>query len=349
VPETRHRVILLGAGASRGADFGFRPICEPPLNRDFFTQLQRITEKHTRLVRRVIADVVELFGANFSLTLEDYFTQLEFLIATAEGMQAGSGANLSGQLRAKRDRLMAALSAVLEASTVTRAIAGRGARGCQYHRALASRLQPGDHVLSFNYDCVMDDALRRDGAGRWSAFTGYDFPARYTLEPGGASAWSPTASPRLSRDKTVKLLKMHGSVHWQLPKDTSTVVTLKQRLHQQRGTPRFDIIPPQWNKSLAGPVFRRIWRSAFRAIERTDRIAIIGFSFTPTDLHVESLFRLALNRAPLRTLVIANPSSHDRERVRRVFASALARTNAVVREYDGLAEFVRNWPDALDA
>ena len=31
-------------------------------------------------------DVVELFGANFSLTLEDYFTQLEFLINTAEGM-----------------------------------------------------------------------------------------------------------------------------------------------------------------------------------------------------------------------------------------------------------------------
>jgi hypothetical protein len=34
-------------------------------------------------------------------------------------------------------------------------------------------------------------------------------------------------------------------VHWQLPKDTSTVVTLKQRPHQQYGTPRFDMIPPQ--------------------------------------------------------------------------------------------------------
>lgn len=340
------RVILLGAGASRGADFGFKPVCDPPLNRDFFTQLQRITGKHGPLVRLVMEDVVELFGANFSLTLEDYFTQLEFLISTSEGMQATM--KLATRLRLKRDRLMAALSAVLEASTVTHAIAGPGARGCTYHRALAAELRPNDHVISFNYDCVMDDALRREGRGRWSASTGYDFPPRFTVDGRGASAWSPAGNKKLALAGTVKLLKLHGSVHWQLPRDTSTVVKLKQRLHQQYGTPRFDIIPPQWNKSLGGPTFRRVWRTAFRAIERADRIAIIGFSFTPTDLHVESLFRLALNRSPLRTLAIANPSPLDRERIRRVFASSLARTGAIVREYDGLSDFVRVWPDSLD-
>lgn len=341
--------MLLGAGASRGADFGFRAACDPPLNRDFFTQLQRITEKHTELVRRVMRDVVELFGANFSLTLEDYFTQLEFLIATSEGMPSSGGYRLAAELRRKRDRLMAALSAVLETSTVKGAIAGTGARGCTYHRALATHLQPGDHVISFNYDCVMDDALRRAADGRWSAWTGYDFPPRFTVEARGATAWSPAGAQKLLHPETILLLKLHGSVHWQLPKDTSTVVTLKQRLHQQYGTPRFDIIPPQWNKQLAGPVFRRLWRSAFTALARADRIAIVGFSFTATDLHVESLFRLALNESPLRTLVIANPSADDRERVRRVFASALARTSAVVREYDGLADFVRDWPNSLDA
>jgi hypothetical protein len=344
---TRGRVVLLGAGATRGANFGFRPSCDPPLNRDFFTQLQRITEKHAPLVRQIVKDVVELFGANFSLTLEDYFTQLEFLISTSEGSPSASTRLLARQLRAKRDRLMAALSAVLEAST-NRALAGSDARGCQYHRALAASLEPGDHVLTFNYDCVMDDALRWEGSGRWSAFSGSDFPPRFTVEAGGATFWSPDGGPRLPLDDTIRLLKLHGSVHWQLPGETSTVVKLKQRLHQMHGTPRFDIVPPQWNKSLGGPTFRRIWRSAFRAIARADRIAIIGFSFTPTDLHVESLFRLALGRAPLKTLVIANPSAHDRERVRRVFANALARTNAIVREYDGLADFVAAWPQSLD-
>jgi hypothetical protein len=243
---------------------------------------------------------------------------------------------------------MAALSAVLEAST-NRAISGSTARGCQHHRAIARTLAVGDHVISFNYDCVMDDALRREATGKWSAFTGYDFPLRMTVEAKGGTYWSPPGGPRLARADTIRLLKLHGSVHWQLPSDASTVVKLKQRLHQQNGTPRFDIIPPQWNKTLAGPVFRRIWRTGYRAIQRADRIAIIGFSFTPTDLNVESLFRLALARAPLRTLVIANPSADDRERIRRVFASTLARKKAVVREYDGLSEFTAAWPACLDS
>lgn len=341
------RVILLGAGASRGAAFGFPSSVEPPLNRDFFTQLQRITAKHTPLVRRVMQDVVELFGANFNLTLEDYFTQLEFLISTAEGMTTPGSLKLVRDLRQKRDRLMTALSAVLEAST-NRAIAGSASQGCRYHRVIASRLRAGDHVISFNYDCVMDDALRREAAGRWSAQSGYDFPTRYTVEPSGARFWSPQGSSRLPLTKTVRLLKLHGSVHWQLPAE-GTSVKLKQRLHQQFGTPRFDIIPPQWNKSLRTPVFRHIWRSAFRAIDRADRIAIVGFSFTPTDLHVESLFRLALSRTPLRTLVIVNPSAGDRERIRSVFARSLAASGAVVREYNDLAGFAAAWPAALDA
>lgn len=317
------------------------------MNRDFFTQLQRITTKHTPLARDVMKDVVDLFGANFSLTLEDYFTQLEFLISTAEGMTTTGNVKLASELRRKRDRLMAALSAVLEAST-NRAIAGGESQGCRYHRRIAASLRAGDHVISFNYDCVIDDALRREGRSRWSAHTGYDFPKRYSVEPKGARFWTPAGTGRLDLPKTIRLLKLHGSVHWQLPA-AGTSVTLKQRLHQQHGTPRFDIIPPQWNKSLQTPIFRHIWRSAFRAIQRADRIAIIGFSFTPTDLHVESLFRLALSKTPLRTLVIVNPSAADRERIRRVFASSLANSGAVVREYNDLAAFAAAWPAALDA
>jgi hypothetical protein len=262
-------------------------------------------------------------------------------------MTAPRSLKLVRHLRRKRDRLMAALSAVLEAST-NRAISGSDSQGCRYHRAIASRLKPGDHVISFNYDCVIDHALRREGAGRWSAHSGYDFPKRYTVEPSGARFSTPPKTSRLPLTGTVRLLKLHGSVHWQLPA-AGTSVKLKQRRHQQLGTPRFDIIPPQWNKSLRTPVFRHIWRSAFRAIERADRIAIIGFSFTPTDLHVESLFRLALKRTPLRTLVIVNPTAGDRERIRRVFASSLASDGAVVREYNDLAGFAAAWPAALDA
>jgi hypothetical protein len=68
-------LIVLGAGASRGAKLpeGVDVQCQPPLNADFFMQLQRITaSKHQSNIHRVVDDVIELFGANFSLTLEDY-------------------------------------------------------------------------------------------------------------------------------------------------------------------------------------------------------------------------------------------------------------------------------------
>ena len=255
-------------------------------------------------------------------------------------------AKIADDLRAKRDRLMAALSAVLEAST-DRAIAARDARGCQYHRAIAKSLHKGDTIITFNYDCVMDDALRREGDGKWSARFGYGFSPYTSVE--NVEHWSPSA-PAPSEAETIRLLKLHGSIHWQFPVGPSrSPVKLKQRLHSQRGTPRFDIVPPEWNKSVREqPLLRHLWRQAFRAIRSAERVAVIGFSFTPTDLHVESLFRLALTNAKLKTLVIANPSAADRERIRRVFAPALERTRAVVRQYDSLGEVAASWPDCFE-
>src|SRR6266566_3109069 len=108
-----------GAGATLGSIFppGFTPECRPPLNADFFTQLQRITSKHQKLIRQVMSDVVGLFGSNFSLTLEEYFTQLEFLAEAVELTPAKGGAFSTSDLRTKRERLMGALAAVLEMST----------------------------------------------------------------------------------------------------------------------------------------------------------------------------------------------------------------------------------------
>ena len=59
-----------------------RPLCEPPLNADFFTQLQRIGRaSHQDTIRGVLADVLALHGADFELTLEEYFTQIEAMLS----------------------------------------------------------------------------------------------------------------------------------------------------------------------------------------------------------------------------------------------------------------------------
>src|SRR5207249_4162273 len=72
-------VVVLGAGATRGAEFVKNAKgAEPPLDRDFFTQAQRLsTAKPTVLVEKLIEDVVTTFGNNFSLTMEGYLTRLE--------------------------------------------------------------------------------------------------------------------------------------------------------------------------------------------------------------------------------------------------------------------------------
>jgi hypothetical protein len=345
------RVIVLGAGATRGSDFGSATYtnCDPPLNADFFTQLQRATDqKYRSLVREVVEDVVELFGSNFKLTLEDYFTQLEFLDEALGIASKSAGSLTSAELRRKRGRLLHAVSAVLELSTD--ASIRKGGIGCTLHRDLVAGLRPKDTIISFNYDCVVDHALRRHGDGKWSAMYGYAFPRPKRVV--GASHWNPT-TPATSSAKTIYLLKLHGSLNWQLPHGPKTPdydhkrpIKLKKRLHGQRGVPHFTIIPPVWNKAAAAhPTFKVLWTDAERAIRRATEIAVVGFSFARTDLPVESLFRVALARRTkkLSTLVIANKSGRDRERTREVFAKPLE-DKTVVRQYDDFEAFAKAFP-----
>jgi hypothetical protein len=318
------RVVILGAGATVGASFADGATVRPPLNADFFTQLQRVGQKHRAIAKAVIADVVELFGPNFTLTLEDYFTQLESMIDATRFSPKKLAPITASDLRDRRARLMKGLSAVLEASTDD---AIRVGDGCTHHRALVDHLRPRDTVVSFNYDCVMDHALRTHGAGKWTARYGYAFP-----QPSRVAA------------------DLHGSLNWLLPVSDGEPIVLKQRLHMQRGTPRFTIIPPGWSKQDRDqPIFEDLWKKAERALRSAKVIAIAGFSFTPTDLHVEAVMRLALARSnSLRLLVIANPSREHRERIRAIFSRRLA-GNVLVRQYDYFKEFTDALPDCMNS
>ena len=332
-------LVVLGAGASRGASFpiGTSVDCLPPLNADFFTQLQRITsDKHSRIIKRVVQDVVRLFGANFSLTLEDYFTQLEFLNRTIGLVGRNPDFRQEG-LATQRQNLMAALAAVLEAST-DRAIKEGG---CLFHARLVQALGMQDTIVSFNYDCLIDDALRRHGDNKWNARWGYHFPLA-THDVVGGEHWDPDL-PARSRSNCVALLKPHGSLNWQV---SESQVRLKQRLHAQRGVPMFTIIPPGWHKGVEdSDVFGWIWREAARRIRSADVIVIVGFSFVATDLQAESLFRLALRKSgPLKRLVIVNPSGETRYRIRSIFEVPLATGNVLVRQFETFGDFVDSLP-----
>lgn len=334
------RVVVLGAGASRGASTSSGKLCQPPLNADFFTQLQRIVSpKHLDKVTSVVDDIVKLFGPNFNLTMEEYFTQLESMATMSRIAPTGDRSFSPKEIREKRDRLMAALAAVLEESTD---VSRRNSEVCEHHAAIIGRLEPQDTIITFNYDCVVDHALRQSAGGKWSAKYGYCFPNPSRVA--GHEHWS-ADNPPIGSNKTINLLKLHGSLNWQLPTGDQAdgdPIKLKQRLYQQNGTPRFTIIPPEFVKNIgADPNFETLWRNAERAIRGAEVVALVGFSYTPTDLHVESLFRIALAKSNLKRLIIANPSQADRRRIRSVFTRPLER-GCVVRQYDYLSEFAKH-------
>ncbi len=74
---------------------------------------------------------------------------------------------------------------------------------CDEHLKLANTLGQGDAVISFNYDLLMDNALRQSGK---LTDSGYFLPFHKVLSDQG---WeSPQNNP-----STVSMLKLHGSLN----------------------------------------------------------------------------------------------------------------------------------------
>lgn len=96
-------------------------------------------------------------------------------------------------------------------------------------------------------------------------------------------------------------------------------------------------------------IYKHIWQESARALRRAEVIAICGFSFGPTDVFSQSLFRVAVqNTKRLRLLVIATPSRETRQRIRNIFDVALAQSPApLVRQYRGFEDFMNHVPEAL--
>lgn len=329
-------VIVLGAGATRGASFVSprRHPCLPPLDADFFTQLQKIQNaKHRPLVDKVIADVVGMFGRNFRITLENMFTTLEHSLKMVQ-TTGEKGDFTQPQLKEQRARLMQAIAAAVEESL---APAGRTPLECDYHASLVRKLRYEDTIISFNYDCVVDYTLKQYGISIWNARRGYGFKlGSHGTKLRGDDYWQPVvpAAP----DRTVKLYKLHGSLHFNISEDGHVV--LKQRPYtKQRKSPRFTIIPPESVKALSPEPLGDLWKAAAAALRRATTIVVIGYSLPETDMHSTALFRINVNPEHLKSLVVVNPDRAVRFRTREVLSRGISDTTRVL-SFDSFADFV---------
>lgn len=336
-------VFILGAGATRGASFAHPPkaACLPPLDSDFFTQLQRIRNpKHQELISEVIKDTIDVFGINFHVTLETVFTTLEHTLR----MVAATGENhdfKQTELRKKRDRLLQAMAAVMEESLTEKGKDGRGsleARDCDYHKKLVETiLKPADQIISFNYDCLIDYSLKKFGTGKWNSHFGYGFNlGSHGANLKGDKDWQSSQPP--SKEASVKLYKLHGSLHFNIVDEKK--VSFKSRPYtKQKGNLKFTVIPPEYHKAYDRGVFLRLWKSAGSALHRATEVVLIGYSLPPSDLHSTALLRVSVKNQALKSLVIVNRDVDARRRAQSVLQRGISDSTRIL-VFDKFKEFV---------
>jgi SIR2-like domain len=253
---------------------------------------------------------------NFNVTMETVFTTLEHI----KRMVQTTGENRDFkpvEISKKQERLKQAIAATLE-----EALCDGGQRGkqCDYHFGLVENGKATDEIISFNYDCLVDETLKSAGSGKWNARYGYGFD----LGKGGRNLsvddyWMPETPA--NQNSTIKLYKLHGSLHFHNTRGHK--IKLKQRPYtRQSGDLQFTIIPPESNKRYDEGIFPRLWYHAGQALHRAKTLVVIGYSFPPTDLHATALFRISTKKEALKTLVLVNPDREARRRARDVLKRA---------------------------
>jgi hypothetical protein len=149
--------------------------------------------------------------------------------------------------------------------------------------------------ITFNYDLLLDDALRRVGAS-----PEYHLPKTRTVVEG-----EETPLPVCS------VLKLHGSTNWGVcahescgshvvvldKKVTASPSEFRSRVCPKCRQPGFQplLIPPSWDKSEYREIMRPIWAKAVKELKLASRICVIGYSMPEADSFFKYLLALALS------------------------------------------------------
>ena len=177
--------------------------------------------------------------------------------------------------------------------------------------AWVETLNPGDTILSFNWDLLHEAALWR--AGKWHFADGYGFRCRDAPE----EAHSP-----------IKILKLHGSVNWAQESPTDVLAEIehkkdffdgavddRQTYGKRAGNwnmGRYLIVPSYMKDLSANRLFLRLWGHARAALRQADEIIVIGFSLNQADAAARDLFATALDqRSPTPRVMIISPEQPE--------------------------------------
>jgi hypothetical protein len=294
----RKTLLVLGAGASRGAEFVTGQVgVLPALDADFFQQMSRLSESEA--AARLLSFVRSEYGHEAGLSMEHFFSEADYTDRFHTVLKIGPGPKIKRYQSALRDFYI----------VVGEVFGPPTNRPCKYHRALAERLHVTDTVLTFNYDCVIDSSLRDVAGRRWDPEKGaYGF-----VPVSGSDEWRVHKGKGRPSKGSIELLKMHGSVNWRIDDGCVALVGPEPAVNESL---EGSVIPPTWFKDLTAPPFDSIWRKARIAVRSARIIVVVGYSVPPTDLFSRSLFKVEagskLREEKLDLLVVVNPDARAR-------------------------------------
>lgn len=287
-------VYILGAGSSAGFDRSYTSLRCPSAKNFFTVAWQMLKEdpdeaaEHYGSLFFFLKKYYRLSPAGLEkagLDMQDVLTFLDLELDYSDSDEEIS------LLQKARNQFMDLLSI-----TFSKALDGPP---CPYHGALASALKPGDAVISFNYDLLMDCAMELN-CPDWDFEAGYGFQA--------SVAAGPKRSPRAP--SKVTLLKPHGSFNWVacmncggfyfLPPERNGVLFRWDSFGNFFPEPpghRLErlIVPPSIKKDVHGKAMQQVWNKARQVLETASRVVIIGYSLPAADFLVKRLFYRSLH------------------------------------------------------
>lgn len=381
------RMIVLGAGASFGRTDGLE--IKPPLTSQFFSKARelglfaeeiyerwaeslpdQVGRSLDQLVRAVpaldpgdnaghLAVLKGFVSQQLGIEPEEYSNtplDIERLMGLIEGELLGYHGflRLHGrvpQFPGPSDVLQQQLYLIL-CGTLIATTAGT----CSRHELLAESLEQGDVVVSFNYDLLIDRALR--ATCEWFPNDGYGLSFhKIGRRSGDEVEWRTPLETQSSN----LLLKPHGSLNWLFPADamqTNVHVDLHdiprsapprllycledmhtdflddhpvyewwERYEHQDEEHIWDmlslIVPPAVTKPYRDlePLIGGVWaRTLNLLLSRVEELVFIGYSFRPEDLRSWWMFTKAADEGErLRRVQVVDPSDEVLGRIGKVF------------------------------
>jgi hypothetical protein len=261
-------VFLLGAGASKS--WGL-----PLTNELFPLALEGVPKREDRkLIRDFIRYQYPYFHSQWKNypPFEEFLSLVDVYLDFADVIKRGHSFSIEEVARIRKELLLAIPAAL------------HGARAKAAHsdvEKFVGLLRPGDAVLTFNWDLLVEEALH-DLGKNWE----------YSL-----------------RGDAISILKPHGSLDWFDSKDLATikadmVFPLNKKYKRILVLRRFRapkisavvpvILPPVINKRIEYHELQAVWRDAWRALRHAAEIYVIGYSLPPEDLHARFTIRSAI-------------------------------------------------------